>query len=51
MNIHTIDTGRFTMDYVRFGQGEAPLVILPGVSLQRVLPAAEAIARSYRPLA
>ncbi len=50
MRIETIDTGAFTMDCCRFGQGE-PLVILPGISVQRVMASAGAVASAYRRLA
>lgn len=33
--------------YIKFGGGKTPLVILPGLSVQSVLPAAEAIERQY----
>ena len=39
------------MDYFRFGHGSEPMVILPGLSVQSVMGAADAIAESYRPLA
>ena len=38
------------MDYCRFGHGKEILVILPGLSVQRVLGSAETIARAYRPM-
>ncbi len=50
MRIGTVDTGAFTMDYCVFGQGQRTLVILPGLSVQRVMGSAEAIAAAYQPL-
>lgn len=50
MTVQTIQTDTFTMDYCQFGHGESPLVILPGLSVQRVMGSAEAIAEAYQPL-
>ena len=49
MNVKTgtICTGGFTMDYFRFGHGDKPLVILPGLSVQSILPLAGAVAQEY----
>lgn len=47
----TVDLGSFSMDYLRFGHGDDTLVILPGVSVQSVMGAADAIAEAYAPLA
>ena len=41
------DTGGFETQYVRFGEGERTLVILPGLSVQSVIPAAPAIEKQY----
>ena len=49
--IETVRTDAFTMDYCRFGHGKAALVILPGMSVQRVMGSANAIAQSYAKLA
>ena len=51
MRIETVDAGAFTMDCCRFGQGRETLVILPGISLQRVMESAGAVAGAYRQLA
>ena len=48
MKIETVKTSSFTMDFCRFGNGKNTLVILPGLSVQRVLPAADAIAEAYQ---
>ena len=49
--IETVRTDDFTMDYCRFGHGKAALVILPGMSVQRVMGLADAIEAAYSPLA
>ena len=49
MLIQTIKTQDFSMDYLRFGEGKKVLVILPGLSVQSLLPSAGAIATMYRP--
>ena len=48
--IETVRTDAFTMDFFRFGKGEKPLVILPGLSIQSVMGAADAVAEAYRSL-
>ena len=45
-----VRTDAFTMAYFRFGQGKEPLVILPGLSVQSVMGAADAVAGAYAPL-
>ena len=47
MNIETVKTDSFSMDYCRFGTGEKTMVILPGLSVQSVLPMADAVAAAY----
>ena len=47
VRIETVRTDTFTMDYCRFGHGQTALVILPGMSVQRVMNSAKAIAHSY----
>ena len=51
MQIGTVQTEQFSMNYCRFGQGKRELVILPGLSVQPVLAAGDAIAEAYRLLA
>ena len=46
----TVRTGSFSMDYFRFGEGKKTMVILPGLSVQSVMGAADAIAEAYRPI-
>ena len=48
--IETVRTEAFTMDFFRFGKGSQTLVILPGLSIQSVMGAADAIAAAYRSL-
>ena len=51
MNIQTVRTPSFAMDYLRFGSGEKHFVILPGLSVQSVLISAQAIAAAYKSFA
>lgn len=51
MQIETIETRSFTMDYFKFGKGEEALAILPGLSVQSVMGFADDVANAYRPLA
>ena len=48
--IETVKTERFTMEFFRFGAGEKTLVILPGLSVQSVMGAADAVAGAYHAL-
>lgn len=50
MLIETVHTENFSMDYFRFGHGDRTLVILPGLSVQSVMGAADAVADAYRSL-
>lgn len=50
IQIETVGTDGFSMDYFRFGQGRDPLVILPGLSVQSVAHYADAVASAYRSL-
>ena len=50
MQIETIRTEDFSMQFFRFGHGSKTLVILPGLSVQSVMGAADAIAAAYRPI-
>ena len=43
-----VRTDAFTMPYFRFGQGKKTFVILPGLSLQPVTAAADAVASAYK---
>ena len=45
--IETIRTERLSMRYFRFGSGERAFVILPGLSVQSVMGAADAVAEAY----
>ena len=48
--ISAVTAAGVTMDYIRFGQGERALVILPGISVQSVMGAGAAVASAYEPL-
>lgn len=52
-NVHmgTVKTEGFSMDYLKFGKGDKALVILPGLSIQRVMLSAAAVAKAYQALA
>jgi pimeloyl-ACP methyl ester carboxylesterase len=45
--IETLRTERFSMRYFRFGSGKKTFVILPGLAVQSVTGAAEAVAQGY----
>ena len=49
--IKTVETGSCTMRYFQFGTGPKPMVILPGLSVQSVMNAADAVANAYRSMA
>lgn len=44
----TLQLHNCTMDYIAFGSGEKPLIMIPGLSLNRVKGSARAMALSYR---
>lgn len=48
MNIETVKTKLFSMDYFKFGSGKKTLVILPGLSVQSVMLYADSVADAYR---
>lgn len=48
--IESVNTEGFRMEFFRFGSGERTLVILPGLSVQSVMGAADAVAEAYRAL-
>lgn len=50
IQIETVSTDAFSMDYFCFGQGAQTLVILPGLSIQSVMGAADAVAAAYQSL-
>ncbi len=50
MTIETVKSASFTMDYLRFGKGRYPLVILPGLSVQSVMGLGDLIAEAYQSL-
>ena len=51
MQIETVKTDTFSMDFFRFGHGNDTLVILPGLSVQSVMIFADAVADAYQVLA
>ncbi len=48
--IETVRTDRFSMNYFRFGKGETPMLVLPGLSVQSVMDAADMVAAAYQSL-
>ena len=44
----TVKTDDFTMEYFKFGEGDKPLVIIPGLGIQSVMCFADAVADAYR---
>ena len=51
IQIETVRTDDISMRFFRFGRGEKTLVILPGLSIQSVMGAADAVAAAYQSLA
>lgn len=49
--VHTYSADGFRLDYVSFGTGDMPLVLIPGLSLNRVRQAAFPLAFMYRKFA
>ncbi len=47
IEIETVKTDSFEMDYIRFGHGPETFVIIPGLSIQSVLLSKDAIAKQY----
>ena len=47
-SLNKVNTEKFSMDYMKFGSGKNTLVILPGLSITKVLIAAPAIVNQYR---
>ena len=50
IQIETVRTGDFSMDYFRFGHGKNILVILPGLSVDSVMKYADGVADTYHVL-
>lgn len=50
VQIETVRTDGFSMDYIRFGRGDRTLVMLPGLSVDSVMNYADAVADAYSPL-
>ena len=51
IRIETAETGRVSMEYFRFGEGQEIFVILPGLSLKSVMKSADAVAAAYQDMA
>jgi len=51
ISVSSVKTDLFTMDYFRFGTGPRTMVILPGLSIQSVIPSAELVAQAYQSFA
>ncbi|MDO5442254.1 MAG: alpha/beta hydrolase [Bacteroidia bacterium] len=49
VEVKTVLTERFEMDYISFGSGPGTLVLIPGMSLRSVLLQREAVAGVYKP--
>lgn len=47
-SIQTVKTDRFEMDYIKFGTGARPLVLLPGMSLKSTMGIASMVVDSYK---
>ena len=47
VQIETVKTAESEMRYFRFGEGTKNMVILPGLSLQDLMPMADTIADAY----
>ena len=48
--LESLKNEAFEMEYLRFGEGKKTLVILPGLSIQSVMGAADAVAAAYQSL-
>ena len=48
ININTVKTASFTMNYLKFGNGKKIFVILPGLSVQSVMGFADSVAEAYQ---
>jgi len=48
IQIETVKTASFSMDYFRFGHGKETLVIIPGLSVQSVMGFADSVAEAYK---
>ncbi len=46
--VMTANVNNITMDYVKFGVGKKPFVMLPGISLKSITLSADSIASAYR---
>ena len=47
-SVQTVKTDHFEMDYIKFGTGSRPLVLLPGMSLKSTMGIASMVVDSYK---
>jgi len=47
VQLGSVKTNQLVMDFCKFGRGKGTIVIIPGLSVQSVMPAAEDIAKAY----
>ena len=45
--VRTLTTDAYEMEYIVFGEGKTPFVMIPGVSMSSVIFSAEFIAAAY----
>ena len=50
IQIETVETNSFSMDYFQFGHGKDILVVLPRLSVQSVMSSADIVAEAYQSL-
>ena len=48
VKVQTVNTDKFKMKYFKFGSGDKPAVIIPGLSLKSVSETADSVASAYR---
>ena len=51
IEIRTVKTSRFDMDYLKFGEGENAFVMIPGLSVQSVMGLGDLVADAYKSVA
>ena len=51
IQIETVTTDSFSMNYFRFGKGTQTLIIIPGLSVQSVMTSADLVANAYSSMA
>ena len=48
VKVQTVNTDKFKMKYFKFGSGDKPAVIIPGLSLKSVSESADSVASAYK---